>query len=443
MITQTTNRTALWMPILSVFMALSIAAKAASAPDKNRHDESITSVVKKLVGIELSQPVTVAMAPPDVRRWGPYQFPGLSRLPDGRILVSFHVEADSATAYGLPPARAVSADEGKTWTLLPRETPATGTSDLDPSVLLSNGDRLKVKTLRPRKASELRLPDKPFAQVINYGLPTAVYRVQDLPAECAAGWMLWRLPAGHTKWREERATVRLPGEVRCVSEGVMWFPWLFPQMVVAPDGALWAVSYTLRRVVDGRFQEKCPVTVLRSADAGRSWNIWSEIPYAGLATADPKAGKRAGFTEPYVNFMPDGSALMLMRTTDGEGPGPVYWARSTDGGKTWSRPAVFDDLGVWPQMLTLKNGVTLAVYGRPGLYVRATTDPAGLQWENRVTVVKPAQIGTDTCAYAALLPLNDRTALVAYSNFNLRNVDGKRCKGIQVRAVTTTKVAGR
>jgi hypothetical protein len=408
-----------------------------SAPYKNEQETFAMNASNKLVHIELSQPVTVAMAPPEVQKWGPYQFPGLARLPDGRIQLSFHVEADSATAYGLPPARAVSADEGKTWTLMPREATTDGASTAwDVSVLLPNGDRLQVKTLRPRKASELRLPEKPFAQYVSYGIGNAIYRVEDLPAECAAGWMLQRLPAGKTQWQEERATVRLPGEVRTVAEGVMWFPWLAPQMVVAPDGALWAVNYTLRRVVNGRYQEKCPVTVLRSADAGRSWDIWSEIPYAGNAAADPKADNRDGFTEPYVGFMPDGSALMLLRTTDGNGPGPLYGSRSTDGGKTWSPPAVFDDLGVWPQMLTLKNGVTLAVYGRPGLYVRATADPAGLQWDKRITVIEPAQLHTETCSYAALLPLNDHTALMAYSNFKLCNSDGKQCKGIQVREVT-------
>jgi hypothetical protein len=42
----------------------------------------------------------------------------------------------------------------------------------------------------------------------------------------------------------------------------------------------------------------------------------------------------------------------------------------------------------------LKNGLTLAVYSRPGLYVRATADPAGLRWAQRVTVVPPSAIGT-------------------------------------------------
>ena len=55
--------------------------------------------------LELSEPVTVALAPPEVKAWGPYQFPGLERLSDGTIQLSYHVEADSAKAYGLPPAR--------------------------------------------------------------------------------------------------------------------------------------------------------------------------------------------------------------------------------------------------------------------------------------------------------------------------------------------------
>ena len=36
----------------------------------------------------LHEPVVVARGPVDLRHWGPWQFPGIQRLPDGRILVT-------------------------------------------------------------------------------------------------------------------------------------------------------------------------------------------------------------------------------------------------------------------------------------------------------------------------------------------------------------------
>jgi hypothetical protein len=403
--------------------------QAASAPDNLR--------------IELSEPATVAMAPPRIHGWGPYQFPGLARLPDGRIQVSFHVEADSAAAYGLPPARAISADEGKSWSLLPREEAknSTAMSWGSPPLCLPNGDLLTAKQLRSRPVTGLKLPEKPRAAFPTYGVTVAYYRVADLSDEYHAGWLLSRLRAGQKKPKDEQALVRLPGETRWAQGGFLAFPW-FQEMFLAPDGAMWAVNYD-RRIVDGKVQDKICAMILRSSDGGHTFDLWSEIPYSPDSAADPKAAKREGFTEPAVAFMPDGSVLCLLRTTDGNGVGPLYWARSTDNGKTWTHPAVFDDLGVWPQMLTLSSGVTLAVYGRPGLYVRATADPAGLQWERRVVVVPPGGLGTDTCSYAALLPLSQDTALLAYSNFKLPNAGGILCKGIQVRKVTVTRAIKR
>jgi len=60
---------------------------------------------------------------------------------------------------------------------------------------------------------------------------------------------------------------------------------------------------------------------------------------------------------------------------------PSYIARSTDKCRTWSKPQRFDDIGVFPQILPLTCGVTLASYGRPRLKIRATSDPAGMHWE--------------------------------------------------------------
>jgi hypothetical protein len=374
---------------------------------------------------------------PRIELGAPYQFPGLERLPDGRIQLSFHVEADSATAYGKPAARAVSADEGRSWKPLPREAAGDGTaaSWQAPPLRLPNGDAIWVVQQRPLDAAGLKLPAQPVGRVFNYQ-DFAFYRVADLPAECADGWHLMRLPAGGTEPRKERAAVRLPGELRCVTEGVMPRPWL-QTLFLAPDGSIWAVQYDTR-LVDGGFKPHWWAMILRSTDGGRSFDLWSEIPYVPDAGADPQAAARGGFTEPTVCFMADGAAVCLLRTTDDKGPGPLYIARSTDHGKSWSRPAVFDDLGVWPQMLRLKNGVTLAAYGRPGLYVRGTADPAGLRWGPRVTVVPPGKISTDTCSYTAFLPLGDDRALLAYSEFNLPDAEGRPRKAMRVREVRAT-----
>lgn len=66
--------------------------------------------------------------------------------------------------------------------------------------------------------------------------------------------------------------------------------------------------------------------------------------------------------------MPDGSMLALLRS----GP-PSYITRSMDQGRSWSKPQIFDKLGVLPQRLVLKSGVTLATYGRSWIFLRAAS----------------------------------------------------------------------
>ena len=75
---------------------------------------------------------------------------------------------------------------------------------------------------------------------------------------------------------EEQATVDIPGEVRCVADELLVFPW-FRQMFLAPDGAVWAVNYS-HRIADGQFQEQSAMVILRSTDGGRRYSFWGEIP---------------------------------------------------------------------------------------------------------------------------------------------------------------------
>ena len=380
--------------------------------------------------IILKDPVVASQAPPDIRNWGPWQFPLLQRLEDGRLLLEYHREADSATAYGLPMGQAVSEDDGASW----RDVPTPG---IHAGLRLPNGDDLRAFQRPSPPISGLALP-APLAMVpCSYHVTYTYYRRSDLPANLQAGWWLRRRPSGVSGWMDEQARVELPDDVAYTTENVFVFPYFEQDRIhVTPNGHLLATLYGLpqmaqNRIVVRRFQAR----LVESTDQGRTWRLKGSIPYIPDMKADPNWDARDGFSEPQIGFPPDGSILALLRTTDGNGVGPLYVTRSLDGGASWEPPTVFDNLGVWPQLLSLPNGMTLAAYGRPGLYLRATTDPAARMWNERISLVPPGALGQDTCSYSDLVALSDHEALIAYSDFNVPNRDGRPCKTLLVRRV--------
>lgn len=60
----------------------------------------------------LHDPVPVAVSEPGEKRWGFHQFPAISRLPGGRLLVTFNDRPDRDEAYGTPGPAYVSSDSG-------------------------------------------------------------------------------------------------------------------------------------------------------------------------------------------------------------------------------------------------------------------------------------------------------------------------------------------
>ena len=379
--------------------------------------------------IAVGVPVFVSQASLGLRSWGPWQFPAIQRLPDGRLQIGYHVAADSATAYGIPPGGAISDDNGNTWTLMkPEETPYPP-SWASKTLILPNGDFLRQVQLRsvPLRDIQEKLPPLFVVSSANVSL----YLAKDMPKELD-GFRFSRLKKGSDKWIEETAEVNIPGAVCAVTSGVLTFPWI-QRIRIAPDGTLWGSGHT--SVIGGALQRQSGVYFLRSMDSGHTWNLLSEISYQPDKKADKFWNERDGFTEPNITFLPDGSIFCLIRTTDGKGVGPLYKSRSTDKGKTWGKPVVFDDLGVWPALLTLKSGVTLASYGRPGLYIRASKDPVGKSWASRVIIVKPGKQGEDTCSYSDMIALSDHSALIVYSDFNYPDEQGKSRKTILVRKI--------
>ncbi|WP_135549637.1 sialidase family protein [Paenibacillus cymbidii] len=377
--------------------------------------------------IRLGEPVIVSQGPEHPLRWGPWQFPEIERMACGRLHVTFHRHTDSILSYGQVKGHAISDDDGTTW----REVSTFADTG---GLRLRSGDRLRSVQLTAVDQAGFTLPE-PIGEVISYGNRRTFYRQGDFPPELT-GWSFARLPEGTSVWQTEHAQVETVNELRFIGEGRIPRQW-FWTMRLAPDGSLWGVHYEYREHTEQSHICSCAV-FYRSADNGHSWQQIGTIPYTGDPAADTLWRDREGFSEPDVSFLPDGTIFCLLRTTDSNGLGPLYESRSTDGGRTWSKPVVFDTIGVWPRLLTLGNGVTLASYGRTGLFVRGTTDPAAEVWGDKIAVVPPGPYQQDTCSYSDMIALDDHTALLVYSDFNVPDAAGVKRKTILVRKVYTT-----
>lgn len=376
------------------------------------------------VTLQMMPPVVIAQADAAQRQWGYHQFPAIEQLPDGRLHVRYHIQPDSARAYGLEKGHALSADGGQTWTATPGE-PVHG------GLVLANGDHLRIRHLPSTPADQALIGQPPLLSTKNYSALVEIYDDSLFPDEMNS-WPLERKAAGESQWKLEMVNPPYPGSVRYTVEGVL--PWrMFWRLRQAPDQSVWAIAYPYASL-DSRTAAMMPL-FFRSTDHGHHFSFVSQIPYQPDPIADPLADQRSGFTEPDIAFLPDGSIFCLLRTTDGHGIGPLYACRSTDNGLTWSLPAVFDDLGVWPTLLTLDCGVTLAVYGRPGLFIRSCADPAGEHWSARQTVVQPRDFQTDTCSYADMIALSDSSLFLVYSDFNYQNDAGVPVKTILGRKI--------
>jgi|UniRef100_UPI004049911B hypothetical protein len=393
------------------------------------------------MNVILSEPVLIAESPfvnePAIDRWGLYQFPALDRLMDGRIAVTFHINADSAKTYGKAteePNRGVSADGGQTWQRVFPSDPVAG-------IRLPNGERLRVGTAdvtpRPVPISDCSLPPKRGTAIGSYGQqPYGCYRHNELPKDLQ-GVPMTRWSESAPSWQVERARLDDPELLRSSTEGVFPVVW-WGDANLAPDGSLIAVVYPAR--LEGAEFGHWHCACYRSVDGGRSWQVRGRLLYRPDLSADAAAAKRDGFSEPASLILSSGEILAVLRTTDGNGDGPLYLSRSNDLGETWTPPRVIRPNGVMPRLLRLGNGMVVLSTGRPGAELLFSKDGRGEQWSEPYPLVPIISDYNqhDSCGYTSLLALDDDSFLVAYSWFQKPTGDGQTRKAIQVRRVQIT-----
>ncbi len=439
--------------------------------------------------ITLGEEKVVAIGPRyEDSHWGQFQFLKVFAGKSGQIALTFHNGDDTWDELGTADIWYTTDNNGESWERL------QDVASVEKGLRLPNGDFLRHDG-RASKALDL---DKVSAPVM---IATAILPSDDLHAKSADvnvlpqprghfydiwrqkhciyhvdqlpeglydhlhAWPMLRKKAGQQEEKPEWAELKnwdnmgiqmvFPTD-RNIALPLM--PQFIGQLTLGPDGKLWAATYwTDMNPDNGAYSPFMGVFVLCSEDNGHSFALRGHIPYIPDNTEYEYAFMCGGFCEPTLEFAADGSMVMLMRCTDvfkGDKEwAPSYITRSTDQGKTWSKPVRFDKLGVLPGICRVGDTL-VAIYGRPGIFVRASSDPAGLVWDDPVEVMTaddrsglmndpPARPNfhqwTGSCCNNAIYPLDDTHALIAYSDFYHLCEDGVRRKSIKARVITIEK----
>lgn len=414
---------------------------------------------------------------PEEELWGAYQFPFPYKLKDG-IAVSVHVTEDSIKHFRQDTKRWFkSIDGGETW----QETDRSISAEC--GLLLPNGDRLFFPqvgstdvsnyTMTPlvhrtpatdenAKAEEgtLPLPDGFCFDIARNLIPG--YDADRLPPSLDKKvWKALRVPAGQTEALEEEVELIWPHLTRVVyknDEGATMRS-IFPhgRARLGPDGAIWISTYTGDGHIDpetGRYSPYYAAAILRSEDNGHTFKLHAHMGYPADGSEEyPYLS--GGFSDNDFEFMADGSIIWFMRSAwfgrTGYEWAPMYMCRSTDGGKTWTKPEKFSFTGMFPSICTLTGGENLICYARPGVFVVGCNDGKGIDWCEPLEVMTPgdrsalANIVPETvsfhdwdgaCNNPQLLALDDGSALLFYSDFYYPDDKGVKRKSILCRKIT-------
>ena len=382
----------------------------------------------------LGETVVVAQGEPWKFDWGYVQFPSLYATDEGYIIATYQVGTDSIE-YNSTTLMKISKDGGATWedvgdnSSASVETPMPNGKYFAGFVGGGSHTQNYLQNYTPAATDNSQ----------NYG-DIKLYFQEDLRNDpVAAADMKVTAREYDSETREYHTfdvQVNWP-YAPVVQMGDMVYP--FAQFFALQNHAVIAVGDDLylpiyregfnsdatsreEAIMESGLVGKSHVYLFKSSDSGRTWN------YLSMVTA--KATFVDGLSETSIQKMPDGSFIMVMRTGDAN---PSQIVRSTDGGYTWTELARFDLQGVMPKLLRLECGVTLASYGgRPGVYVRGTSDSAGLEWSG--SICPPLTVSS--CCYTDMIALDGDTALLVYIDGGLPNENGEAAKSVVVCTIS-------
>ena len=294
----------------------------------------------------------------------------------------------------------ISRDEGESW-----EGPIiindTYMDDRDAG-LYAWGDGNLVLTwfsLLPEKFDER----EPRTPLLTTPLPMAARQLwKELPAEqCDAGAFMKVSHDGGKTWGEK---IRVPltsphGPIRR-KDGSLFF---FGKVYLCPDE-----TYPNRHIC-----------AAESFDEGKTWH---KLGVVDLPQVDPAIAPEGGVNETHVHEphaieLPDGTLLGAVRISGfgGHARNMIYTTRSTDGGRTWSKPEILDLVGAPPHLMLHSSGAVVLTYSTR---VEPHTQRAKISWDGGLTwgkeiIVAPPSPDWDH-GYPSTVELSDGSLLTVY-----------------------------
>jgi hypothetical protein len=335
-------------------------------------------------------------------------FPGIARFPNGDLMLTAILTADTHDNLVNAYCVSTSTDDGATWS--PFYDVAGWGGGPIPRVVQADGS--------------LAGPD--------------FYLYPDPPGQARTFFGHFeRFADGGRRFQREAFGLRvdgLPRDVKIHGDGGKWskhWPanFIFYGSYVEVDGEILTCTHL---VYEG--ETRYTQVALASPDRGKTWQYRSTA-----APSETAPDGKEGPNESCVIELADGDLMCVMRvgrTVAGPemlGPhAPMARVYSGDGGRTWSMPDRLPLPGVAPCLRRLSNGVLAISTGRPGLFLWLSEDPRGERWQaidvlahhNEVMgpehQIRPAREGEDpghpdqTTAYTEFVEIAPNRLLLTY-----------------------------
>lgn len=396
---------------------------------------------KKVARIKLGEPIIVAIAD-EPEKWGYFQFPSIFRTEDRTLLICWQMRADSYKAYGKKNSgknKMMSRDNGETW------IDYDGRFDTEWYFynILNGKEYMSIYVPSPTIISNINSFPNPIDAIEDYGEKYTFYRNSDLPEDLKGIYV--------RKWTDRHANARQITTIHAnFNDKELCRYATDDQMSVLWSGDIKTlrnsdiIGSTYRGFYCNEKGNVLPsgISFYKWNEESVSWDILGKIPFQPDSVAEPQGQDRRvwGFTEPTFEEMENGVLVCVMRSSYQENLGPMYKSKSIDGGRTWSKPCPFTPNGVKPHFLKLGNGTLVLSSGRPGVQLRFNLDGSGEKWTEPIEMLSFMKDDGGynrevSCGYTDLLPIDDNTFFVVYSDFFEHNQKGEQRKAIKIRKI--------